>query len=146
MFSFPTKFYDVIFDRTVVHQWSITESSYHIFPNSRQENLSWTPKNKISAKKKYFTINFIHLIHKACQILFSFTYQCHFLHFNAIVLLSLQLSPPLHWHSTSSSSDVSSIKLDIQHFLKPFTFNLVRCLLCRYIPHILHYTFIFLGL
>ena len=32
-----------------------------------------TPKNKMSAKKKYCTIiNCVHLIHKACQILPTF--------------------------------------------------------------------------
>ena len=40
-------------------------------------NLRRPPKNKMSAKKKYFTINFKHLIHKACQILSTFTNRCH---------------------------------------------------------------------
>jgi hypothetical protein len=31
------------------------------------------PKNKMSAKKKYFTINFLHLIHTVCQSLSTFT-------------------------------------------------------------------------
>ena len=35
-----------------------------------------TPKNKMSAIKKYFTLNFKHLEHKACQILSGFTSQC----------------------------------------------------------------------
>jgi hypothetical protein len=33
------------------------------------------PKKK-TTKKKYFITNFIHLLHKACQILFTFTNQC----------------------------------------------------------------------
>jgi hypothetical protein len=37
-------------------------------------------QNKMSPKKKHFTINFIHLIYKACQILSTFTSQCHCLH------------------------------------------------------------------
>ena len=40
------------------------------YPNLRQH-----PKNKMSAKKNYFTINFMHLIGKACQILSTFTNQ-----------------------------------------------------------------------
>jgi len=39
-------------------------------------NLWWTSKNKMYAKKKYFVINFICLIHKACQILSTFTKWC----------------------------------------------------------------------
>jgi hypothetical protein len=46
-----------------------------ICPNLRQPPPP--RKNKTSAKKKYFTTNFIHLIHKACQILFTFTSQGH---------------------------------------------------------------------
>ena len=38
------------------------------------------PKCKISAKKKYFAVTFIHLLHKACKILCIFTNQCHCLH------------------------------------------------------------------
>jgi hypothetical protein len=49
--------------------------TYHVYHNARRP-----PKNKMSANIKYFTINFIHLIHKACQILCSFTNQCHCLH------------------------------------------------------------------
>jgi hypothetical protein len=40
-------------------------------------NLGWPFKNQTSGKKKYFTINFIHLIHTACQTLSTFTNQCH---------------------------------------------------------------------
>ena len=46
-------------------------------------NLTWPSKNKISAKKKYFTSNFTHLMHKACQILSPFTNQCHCLHLHS---------------------------------------------------------------
>jgi len=38
-------------------------------------NLQRPLKNKMSAKQ-YFTINFTHLLHKANQILPTFTYQC----------------------------------------------------------------------
>jgi hypothetical protein len=31
-------------------------------------NLGLPLKNKLSGKKKYFTINLAHLIHKACQM------------------------------------------------------------------------------
>jgi hypothetical protein len=35
------------------------------------------PQKKKTTKKKYFITNFIHLLHKACQILCTFTNQCH---------------------------------------------------------------------
>ena len=69
-----------------------------IYPSLRQP-----PKNKMSAKKKYFTINFMQLIHKACQILSAFTNKCQYFH--------------LRCHSTS----VPSTALDIHHFLEHFT-------------------------
>jgi hypothetical protein len=71
----------------------------------------------MSAKKKYFTINFIHLIHKACQIVFACTNQFPQLHLHSQCLHFLTLtqnitilfpaipqhinmSHPLHWYST----------------------------------------------
>jgi hypothetical protein len=45
------------------------------------------PQNKTSAKKKYFAINFIHVIHKACEILFTLTNQCQCLHLHSQCLL-----------------------------------------------------------
>ena len=36
-------------------------------------NLGWPPKIKMSNKKKYFAVNFIHLIHYTCQSLFPVT-------------------------------------------------------------------------
>ena len=56
-------------------------------------NLRLRTKNEMCAKKKYFTINFIHSIHKVCQILSTFTKQCHCLH-----LLGLCFHLP-HTHS-----------------------------------------------
>jgi len=35
------------------------------------------------AKNKHFTINIMHLMHKACQILSNFTNQCHYLHLHS---------------------------------------------------------------
>jgi hypothetical protein len=46
-------------------------------------------KNKTTFKKKYFTINFVHLIHKVCQILSTITNQCHCLN------LHLRNTPPI---------------------------------------------------
>jgi hypothetical protein len=48
------------------------------------------PPNKMSAKKKYFTINFIQLTHKACEILSVLPlwqrdlYQYHFFHMHCL--------------------------------------------------------------
>jgi len=48
---------------------------YHIYLNVT------TPTPQImSAKKKYFTINYMHLINKACQIVSTFTNQYHCVH------------------------------------------------------------------
>jgi hypothetical protein len=77
---------------------------------------------KKSAKKRYFTVNFRHLIHTACQILSTFT---------SVTAQPSQLVPSLSSYSlltypSSSlpfhniSSSVSSTALDIQYFLKPF--------------------------
>ena len=81
-------------------------------------NLVQPPKNKMSAKKKYFTINFTHLLHAACHILSPFTNHCHCLHLHSQCLHlphSLHSNPPhclstchqshpLHWiYSTSSN-------------------------------------------
>jgi len=73
----------------------------------------------MSAKKKYFTINFIYLIDKACQILSTFTNQflCLHLHIHAFIFLSY--TSLLSFHNISSL--VPSTALDIQHFLKPVT-------------------------
>jgi hypothetical protein len=54
---------------------------YCIYPKRSIYNL-WHPKNKTS-KEKYFTTNFIHLIHTACHILSTFTKQCHCLHLHS---------------------------------------------------------------
>ena len=51
-----------------------------------------TPKNEMSAKKKYLIINFIHLIYKAHQILPTYTKQCHCLHPHS-QCLHLSLTP-----------------------------------------------------
>ena len=40
-------------------------------------------KHKTSAKKKYFTINYKHLIYKAYQMLSTFTNRCHCLHLHS---------------------------------------------------------------
>ena len=39
-------------------------------------NLRQPPKNKMSAKKKCFAINFMHLLHKECQILSLYQSVC----------------------------------------------------------------------
>ena len=66
-----------------------------IYPNLRQP----PPQNKVSAKKKYFTINYVHLIHEACQILHTFTNQCHCDHLHS---QCLHLPHTHFWHIPSS--------------------------------------------
>jgi len=59
---------------------------------------SKTTSQKYKSNKKYFTINFIHLIRKACTILSTVTNQCQRLH-----LQSLCLHLP-HTHSQHSTA------------------------------------------
>ena len=40
-------------------------------------DIEMTPPNATPAKKKYSATNFIHIIHKACQIVSAFSNQCH---------------------------------------------------------------------
>ena len=108
-------------------------------------NLRHPPKNKISAKKQYFTINFIHLIHKACQILI-YLYQLVSLSPSSQSVLSSSLHSLLISPSSSLSfhiyhhQSVPSIALDIQQFLKPFTitFGEMQChaTLTRYYSYV----------
>jgi hypothetical protein len=64
-------------------------------------NLRWLPKNKTPAKKQYFTVNFIHLVHTAWQILSTFTTnQCHSQHSLCLHCHSTThqyQSHPMHW-------------------------------------------------
>ena len=46
-------------------------------------------------KKKYFTINFIRLIHKACHILSNITKQCQYLIFTVSAFIFLTLTPSI---------------------------------------------------
>jgi len=74
----------------------------------------------MSTKKKYS----IHLIYKACQIPSTFNNQSHHLHIHSPVFISLMLTlniPILFTAIHNTLSSVSSIALDIQHLLKPFT-------------------------
>jgi len=64
-------------------------NKYCIYPNASDSNVKkhicqgkmhlskseTNPKNKMSAKKKYFTINCLHLTHRACPILSTFINQ-----------------------------------------------------------------------
>jgi hypothetical protein len=71
----------------------------------------------------YFTVNFIHLIHKTCQILSTFTNLCQCLHLHSQCLHfphTLPIIPrsSLLFHNISS---VPSIALYLQHFMKTYT-------------------------
>jgi len=54
-----------------------------VFTWTQDDSLRWPRKNKSLLRKKYFTVNFIHLVHKACQILHTFTNQCHSVHLHS---------------------------------------------------------------
>jgi hypothetical protein len=85
-------------------------------------NSTTIPLTIMSAKKKYFTLNFIHLEHKAYQILFTLPISVTVFHLQSVPSTSSHSLPkfptssmPLH------NTSVSSNALDIQHLLKPFT-------------------------
>ena len=117
---------------------------FRIYPNARWMILRWTPK-KTSSKNKYFTINFVHLIQKVCQILSTFTNQFHCLY--------------LHLHNTPSNIPILFTAIS-QHVI----FSPIHCigytalnktfwsyiwwdvLPCLYDPHWLNSAFIFLAL
>jgi hypothetical protein len=51
--------------------------TYHIYQMQGNCSLRQHPKNKMYAKKKYFTVNFTHLMYKVCKMLSAFTIQWH---------------------------------------------------------------------
>ena len=57
-------------------------------------------------RKKYFTLNFKHLEHKACQILFTFTNQCDCLHLHSHCL-HLPHTHSQHSHSLQCHSTIN---------------------------------------
>ena len=68
----------------------------------------------------------MHLIHKACQILLTFTKQCHCLHLHSQCLHLTPDIPILCTAIPHLSLLVPSIALDIQHCLTPFTVTSVE--------------------
>ena len=96
--------------------------STHIYLNARWLQSKTTPQKWTVCKKIYFTVNFIHFIHKACKILSTFSIKWHCLHSHCLhhphSLLTFP-SSSLSFHSIPSS--VPSIALDPSQSL------LVRC-------------------
>ena len=83
------------------------------------QNLRWPCNNNTSAKKKYFTVNVIHLTHKTCQILPAFTNQCHCVHLHTQCLHFPNI--PIMFTVIPQCIIISPTALAIQHFLKPFS-------------------------
>ena len=103
----------------------------------------------MAAKKKYFTINFIHLIHKARQILSAFTNHCHCHHLHGrCIHLSHNPNIPILFTAIPQHITVSIIHcIECLAFLKTFHNHFWwEALPCCYVPHLLNTTFIFLGL
>jgi len=108
-------------------------------------DLRWTLTNRMSAKMKYFPINFLHFILNACQILSTFTNWWH-----CLDLHSRCLHLP-HTHTHTPNIPVISLRIII---------SLIQCseytallktlhshfwwdvLPCHYDPHSLNNTFI----
>ena len=92
-----------------------------------QDDFNWRKphKTKMSSKQKNFTINCIHLLHKVCQILSTFTNQCHCLHLHSQCLHLLTLTPNIPILFTVIPQHINIISLihciGYTHFLKPFT-------------------------
>ena len=103
-------------------------------------NLRWHPKNKTSAKKKYFTVNFIHLIHKACQILSTSTSQCCYHHLHGWCShLPHNPNIPIFFTAIPLHTTVSII-----HCIKCIAFLKTLHNHVCYDPHLLNTTFIFI--
>ena len=103
----------------------------------------------MSAKKKYFTINFIHLIHKACQILSILTNQCRYHHLHSRCShLPHNPNIPILFTAIPQHITVSMIHcIECLAFLKTLHSHLWwDALPCCYDSHLLNTTFIFLGL
>ena len=108
------------------------------------------PKNKMSEKKTYFTVHFLHLTHKACQILSTFTKQCTVSIFTVSEFNFLTLTPnfpnlfpaiPQHiiislFYCTECTAPLKNLHIHFQWEAVPWHFD----------PHWLNSTFIFIGL
>ena len=95
--------------------------------------LRWPPppkKKRKSAKKKYFTINCIHLIHRACQILFTFTSQCHCLHLHS-QCLHCPYAHSKHPHPLHCRSTMYHYQSHLWHWIYSTFKNLSQSLLLR---------------
>jgi hypothetical protein len=107
-------------------------------------------KNKMSAKKKYFPVNFTHSVHKARQILSVFTNQCHCFASSQSVPSSshsLLTSPAFSLSFHIIWSSVPSTALDIKNLLKTLHSHFWwDALPCHYDLHRLCAKFIFIGL
>ena len=104
----------------------------------------------MSGKKKYFIINFIHLIHKVCQILSTCTSLCKCLHVHSQCLLSSTHTPniPIHFTAIPQHIIISSIHCTGYSSL-PITSHSHfwwDVLPCCYEPHWLNSTLLFFGL
>jgi hypothetical protein len=77
-------------------------STYTVFTWIQDtSHLRWPLSNKMPAKKKYCTVNFIYWIHKTCQIPSTFNKQCHCLYFHS---QCLHLRHNHHYHRLHSHS------------------------------------------
>ena len=116
--------------------WMQDDSNLTWSPNKihmpRENDLSklkTTPLIKIFTNKTHFTINFVQLIYKTCEILSAFTNQCHLLHIQCVVVSTFTVGAftfsLLSLHNAWSLVPSSALK--IQYFSKSFTITLVRC-------------------
>ena len=104
-------------NRKIVSCWLII-INYCIYPMQDDSNVNVPAKNmsvngKCKSKitpltpkiknllNKYFTLNCVQLMHKACHILYSFTNQCHCLHFHSQCLHHTRNIPYHHCHFTT---------------------------------------------
>ena len=73
----------LIFTQWLLPEWAAGSSHVCITIFTRMQDNSngrWAPKSKTSAKKHYYSVNFIHSVHKVCHIISTLTSWCHCLH------------------------------------------------------------------
>ena len=110
-----------------------------------------TPKNKMSAKKKYFIINFIHSIHHTWHVSFHFPLpnSVTVAIFTVNVFVFLTFTPNIFNLFTAIPQHIISLIHCTGYTAYLTTLHSQLCwdaLPCSYDTHLLNTTFLFLGL
>ena len=125
-------------------------ATYSFYLNAKWLDSKVTPhKITCQLKKKYFTINFLPLIHKAFQIVSAFTSHCHCL-LQSVTFISLTLTPnnpilftAIPQHIIISPNHCIGYTALLKTLHNHFWWDMLPC---RCGPHWLNTTCILLGL